>query len=102
MRVYLVKVLARRRQLCQHGSCIAEIHPTDVVALERVDEALGHAVALRTAHRRVDRRQAERPSDTPSLVGNVGAAVVRQELQQVSRRQCLHRAEALLNGLDEH
>ena len=80
--MHLVEVLERGRQLCQHGSGIAEIHPTDVVALERVDEALGHAFALRTAHRCVDRRQSERPGDAPSLVGDVGAAVVRQELQR--------------------
>ena len=36
----LVEVLERRRQLRQDGPGIAEVHATDVVALEGVDEAL--------------------------------------------------------------
>ncbi len=44
--VHLIEVLERVRQLCQHGACIAEVHPADVVAFERVDEALGHAVLI--------------------------------------------------------
>ena len=98
----LVEVLERRRQLRQNGPGIAEVHATDVVALERVDEALGHAVALRAAHRRVDRREAERLGDASSFAGDVGAAVIGQELQQVVRRHGLHGPEALLDGLDEH
>ena len=41
--MHLVEVLERRRQLRQDGSCIAEVHAAHVVALERVDEALGKA-----------------------------------------------------------
>src|SRR3977135_1327687 len=98
----LVEVLERRRQLRQDGPSIASVHATDVVALEGVDEALGHAVALRAAHRRVDWCQTERPRDASSFMGNVGAAVVRQELQQVPCGHGFHGPEALLDGLDEH
>lgn len=51
----LVEVLEGRRQLRQHGGCVAAVHLGHVVALERIDEALGHPIALRTAHRGVDR-----------------------------------------------
>ena len=47
-------------ELGQHRRRVAKVHPALVVAPEGVDEALGHAVALRAAHGRVDRRQ---PSD---------------------------------------
>lgn len=55
----LIEVLERRWQLRQDGPGIAEVHAADVVALESVDEALGHAIALRTAHRGVDRLQTQ-------------------------------------------
>ena len=42
-----VEVLECRRQLRQDGPHIAEVHSADVVALERIDEAFCHAVALR-------------------------------------------------------
>ena len=41
----LVEVLERCGQLCQDGPRIAEVHAADVVALERVDEALVVLVA---------------------------------------------------------
>ena len=55
-----VEVLECRRQLRQDGSRIAEVHSADVVTFEGVDEAFGHAVALR-AHTGV--LTGVRPSD---------------------------------------
>jgi len=98
----LVEVLECRWQLGQDSACIAEVHTTDVVALEGVGEALGHAVALWTAQRRSERREPQGSGDTSNFMGNVGAAVVRQELQQVPRRHGLNSPKALLDGLDEH
>ncbi|MCY1550490.1 hypothetical protein D9M68_867490 [compost metagenome] len=40
-----------------HGGGVAAVHLGQVAALERVDEALGHAVALRAAHGRAGRLQ---------------------------------------------
>jgi len=81
-----VEVLEGRRHLRHHRRCIGQVHPTDVVTLERIDEALGHPVALRTAHGRGDRPQAQLSSDLSRLSGDVGAAVVREELQGVSKQ----------------
>ena len=83
--MHFVEVLERLRQLRQHCSCVGEVHPADVVALEGIDEALGHAVALRAAHGRVHRCEAQRPGDVLVLVRDVGAAVVGQELQRFCR-----------------
>ena len=59
MRVDLVEVLERTRQLRQHRRRVTQVHTAHVVALEGVHEALGHAVALRATHGRVDRLQAQ-------------------------------------------
>ena len=71
----LVEVLEGVGQLGQHGGRIAQVHPALIVAPEGVDEALGHAVALRAADGRVDRRETERAGDAPRVMRDVGAAV---------------------------
>lgn len=38
----------------QQGGRVARVQTGHVVSLERVDKAIGHAVALRVANRRVD------------------------------------------------
>ena len=67
----LVEVLEGGGELGQHCCRVAEVHPALVVAPERVDEALGHAVALRAAHRRVDGRQPERAGDAARVMRDV-------------------------------
>ena len=62
-----VEVLERRWQLRHHGAGIMQVHAADVVALERVHEALGHAAALGAAHGRVDWTQVQLSSDLPGL-----------------------------------
>lgn len=52
----------------------------DVVALERVHKALGHPVDLRTLNRDEAGLQAELLGDGALLLGGIGRAVVRQEL----------------------
>ncbi len=69
--MHFVEVLEGGRQLCQHRGRIAEVHPGNVVALERVDEAFGHAVALRAAHRGVDRLEPQRTRHRACVCGNV-------------------------------
>lgn len=100
--MHLVEVLERGGQLRQDGLRIAQVHARDVVAFERVDEALGHAVALRAAHGRVDGPEAEFVGQLARVVGDVGAAVVAEELQLVVGRNGIHAAEAAFHGLDEH
>ena len=100
--MHLVEVLEGRSHLRHHGSRVGEVHAADVVALERVYEALGHAIALRAAHRRVDRLQAQLSSDLPGLGRDVRASVVREELQGMSLGDAIDIAEALLHGFDEH
>lgn len=74
--MHLVEVLEGGRQLRQHGLCITQVHARHVVAFEGVDEALGHAVALRAAHGRVDGLQAQRARQRPRVRRNVGPTVV--------------------------
>jgi len=47
VRMHLVEVLERSWQLGQHRRRVAKVHAAEVIASEGVDEALGHAVALR-------------------------------------------------------
>ena len=48
-------------QHCKDGVGVREDVQPGVVAFQRFDEALGHAVALRAADRREQQREAERP-----------------------------------------
>ena len=100
--MHLVEVFECRSHLRHHRPRIGQVHAADVVTLERVDEALGHPVALRAAHRRVDRLQAQLPGYLASFSRDVGAAIVREELQDVSLGDALNMAETLLHSLDEH
>ncbi len=93
-----VEVLKGGAHLGHHRSCIGQVHATDVVTLERIDEALGHSVALRTAHGCIDRLQAQLSGDLPGISGNVGAAVVREELQGMSLGNAFYMTEALRAG----
>ena len=84
--MYFLEVLERCRQLAHHSNGIAQVHAAEVVTPKRIDEALGHGVALRAAHGRVDRLQAQLLGDLPCLGRNVGTTVVTQELQRVVAR----------------
>ena len=96
--MHLVEVLEGRWQLLQHRSRVTQVHAGHVVTLEGVDEALGHAVALRAAHRRVDRLEPQRLGNAARLVRDVGPAVVGQELQFASLRYGLDRAKVNRTG----
>src|SRR5437868_5471037 len=102
VRMHGVEVLEGRRQLLQDGGCVGEVHAADVVALEGVDEALGHAITLRATHWRIHWLEAQLARNPTSVVGDVRAAVVGEELQRAAFWKGLHGAEALLHGLDEH
>jgi hypothetical protein len=51
--MHQVEVFERSWQLAQRRARVAQVPAAEVIASERVDEALGHAVAQRAAHRRV-------------------------------------------------
>ena len=77
----LVEVLKGVRQLGEYGISRAAVHLADVVSLQSVHEALGHAIRLRAAHRCMNRRDAQLSSDSVGFMGSIGAAIVCQELQ---------------------
>ena len=97
----LVEVFERCRQLGHHREGVGQVHATDVVASERVDEALGHRVSLRAAHGRVDRWQAPSPGHSTGVSRNVGASVVSKGLQLVVGRDRFHSAEVPLHRVDQ-
>lgn len=82
--MHFIEVLERRWQLRQYGPCILQVHSVDVVPFERIDETLGHAIALRTAYRRVDWLEPQLSGDASGFSGDVGSAVVREELKLVA------------------
>ena len=46
--MHLVEVLERCRQLVHHSKGIAQVHAAEVVAAERVDEAMGWQARIRS------------------------------------------------------
>ena len=70
VRMHRVEVLERCWQLAQNRGGISQVHPAEVIAPECVDEALGHAVALRAAHRRVDGLKPQLPRDLLGVGGS--------------------------------
>lgn len=97
-----VEVLERVWQLRQHRRCVAQVHAAHVVALEGVHEALGHAIALRTANRRVDWLQAQRSGNAACLMCDIGAAIIGEELQFARLGDGLNRAKAPLHCFHQH
>lgn len=65
----LVEMLERRRHLPEHDVGVAAVHLADVVALKCAHEALGHAIGLRTAHRRMDWLDAQVPGQRVRIFG---------------------------------
>gem|GEM_PF-1578287 len=102
MRMRLVEVLEGRWPLRQYRPRVTQVHARHMVALEGVDDALGHAVALGAADGRVVGLQAWRACQCPRFGGGVGTGVIAQELQRMGSRDCFDRTEAVFDGLDEH
>ena len=69
-----------------------------VVALQRSDKRLGHAIALRAFDRRRARCEANVAGEAAGVVGGVAAAVIGEPLNGV--RQLVHLAEAMLDAND--
>lgn len=69
--MHVVEVLEGRRQLRHDCRGVRQIHAADVVALEHVDEALGHAVTLRAADRRCHWLEAQRASNRADVASDV-------------------------------
>ena len=59
-------MLEGRWRLPQYRLRVTQAHARHIVALEGVDEALGHAVALWAADGRVDGLQAQRACQRPT------------------------------------
>ena len=69
-----------------------------VLPLEGVDEALGHAVALRAAKRRIHRREAHEAGNASGFMGDMGADVGRQKLPHVPCGHVLCNTKTLLTA----
>src|ERR1700728_732931 len=93
----LVVILEPRRQLGKYGLSIRSIVNIHVISLEGLDERFGHAVRLRTAHRREARHQAQSLGELDRLMGTIAAPVIREPLNGLRRAV---RSEALLNALE--
>jgi hypothetical protein len=61
--------------LREHRVRVTQVHAGHKVALEGVDEALRHAVALRAAHGRADGLEAQRTRQRPGVGCDVGATL---------------------------
>lgn len=73
-------MVERNGQVPQRRSGVGLGHPRHVITLDRFDEALGHAVALRTSDGCRDGLQTDLPRERQRLVDNVAGAVVAQPL----------------------
>ncbi len=97
MRVQRVDVFKRARQRFQHRDRVAHVDRAELLVLERVDEALGQTVALRAAYRPVDGLRHQLAGELHRVAGDIGAAVVADELPAMSSGQTL-RAPGLRAG----
>ena len=100
--MHLIEVLEGCSHLRHHRSRVGEVHAAGVVALEDVDEALGHAVLCGLHTGVFTWLEAQLSSDLPGLGRDLRASVVREELQGLSLGDAIDVAEALLHGFDEH
>jgi len=81
----------------ENGSGVRQDGDAGIVALQRFNEGFRHTVRLRAADGREQQRQSEGPGGVGGVLGNVGAAVVRQPFDGLWH---LGRAEAALEGGD--
>lgn len=72
VRVLLVVMLKGNCQIAHCRGYVRLGHEGYIIALDRLHEALGHAVALGTAHRRGHRFQAELLSERPCFSCDIG------------------------------
>ncbi|CAE6911175.1 hypothetical protein R69927_06009 [Paraburkholderia domus] len=76
----LVAVVKYNGQVLQCGSDVRLGHPRNVVSLYRLDEALGHHVALWTSEKRRDRLKTDFPRERQRFLGNVAGTVIVEPL----------------------
>lgn len=78
-------MLEGNRQIAQRRFSIRFGHVRHVITLDRLHEALRHAVALRAAYRRRYRLQADLSGKQARLLGDIGRAVIAQPLHRRAR-----------------
>jgi hypothetical protein len=66
---------------CSKAPGSAAIHLADVIPLEGIHKAFRHAVGLRTADRRMDRRQTQLSGNGMRLMSTASTVIVAKELQ---------------------
>lgn len=72
MRIHLVEELEGRWQLRQQRARVTQVHGRHIAALDGVDEALGHSVALWAADERVDGLEPQCACQSPRVSCDVG------------------------------
>ncbi len=70
-------------QLLGDGLCVGCGADADIIALERADESLRHAVGLRAADRGGTRDEADVAGEAPGFTADVGTAVVGKPLDRL-------------------
>lgn len=95
----LIVVFEGASQILHGGTGVRLWHEGDVVALDGLDEGLGHTVALRRADRRGQGRQAQLSRELARLVRYVRRTVVSEPFYGLRR---LGLAEPLLDGGQHH
>lgn len=95
----LIVVFEGASQVLHGGASVRLWHEGDVVALDGLDEGLGHTVALRRADRRGQGRQAQLSRELARLVRHVRRTVVSEPFYGLRR---LSLAEPLLDGGQHH
>jgi hypothetical protein len=92
----LIEVFEGNRQVTQRRFPMRLRHVRHVIMLDRLHEALGHAVALRATHRRGHRLQTDLPSKQARLFGGVGGTAI---VKPLHRRSGQLITEALLHAV---
>ncbi len=78
----LVVMREGNRQIAQRRFSIRFRYMCHIITLDRFHVALCHAVALRAAHRRGHRLQADLAGKQARLLGDIGRAVIAQPLHR--------------------
>ena len=95
----LVVVREPAIELAENGDCVGARVASNLVALEHLDERLGHSVGLRAADGREARRQSKSQGEIDRFGRGVAAPVVREVLDS---KRCAVPTEPLFDGSQHH
>ena len=91
----LVEMLEGVRHLLQYGLGGTAVHLVDIIAFERVHKALGHAIRLRAAHRRMHGLDAQLLCQCMRVLGTKRTTIIAEKFQfDIRTGLCLPKAES--------